>query len=122
MGRDADKDKNEKRKGETEIMDNGRKELTERKEGRKDRNNKSKGMTLGTGGDADQELYAIFFIFVFVLIRCVRISKRDLDRRSVHPFVHLLVMLSSKSLKNGLLRILNDTDSAGRGKERDEEE
>ena len=31
-------------------------------------------------------------------------------------------MLSSKSLKNGLLRILNDLDSAGRGKKRDEEE
>ena len=30
-------------------------------------------------------------------------------------------MLSSKSLKNGLLRILNDLDSAGRGKKRDEE-
>ena len=30
-------------------------------------------------------------------------------------------MLSSKSLKNGLLRILNDLlDSAGRGKKRDE--
>ena len=31
-------------------------------------------------------------------------------------------MLLSKSLKEGLLRILNDTDSAGRGKKRDEEE
>ena len=31
-------------------------------------------------------------------------------------------MLSSKSMKNGLLRILNDLDSAGRGKKRDEEE
>ena len=31
-------------------------------------------------------------------------------------------MLSSKLLKNGLLRILNDLDSAGRGKKRDEEE
>ena len=30
-------------------------------------------------------------------------------------------MLSSKSLKNGLLRILNDLDCAGRGKKRDEE-
>ena len=30
-------------------------------------------------------------------------------------------MLSSKSLKNGLLRILNVLDSAGRGKKRDEE-
>ena len=31
-------------------------------------------------------------------------------------------MLSSKSMKNGLLRILNDLDSAGRGERRDEEE
>ena len=31
-------------------------------------------------------------------------------------------MLSSKLLKNGHLRILNDLDSAGRGKKRDEEE
>ncbi len=31
-------------------------------------------------------------------------------------------MLSSKLMKNGLLRILNDLDSAGRGKKRDEEE
>ena len=30
-------------------------------------------------------------------------------------------MLSSKSLKNGLSRILDDLDSAGRGKKRDEE-
>ena len=30
-------------------------------------------------------------------------------------------MLSSKLLKNGLLRILNVLDSAGRGKKRDEE-
>ena len=33
-----------------------------------------------------------------------------------------LIMLSSKLLKNGLLQILNDLDSAGRGKKRDEEE
>ena len=33
-----------------------------------------------------------------------------------------LAMLSSKSMKNGLLRILNDLDSAGRGGRRDEEE
>ena len=32
------------------------------------------------------------------------------------------VMLSSKSVKNGLLRILNDLDSAGRGGRRDKEE
>ena len=31
------------------------------------------------------------------------------------------VMLSSKSMKNGLLRVLNDIDIAGRGKKRDEE-
>ncbi len=31
-------------------------------------------------------------------------------------------MLSSKSMKNGLLRILNDIDSAGQGKKRDKEE
>ena len=42
--------------------------------------------------------------------------------RSVRPSVGWSVMLSSKSLKNGLLRILNDTDSAGREKKRDEEE
>ena len=31
-------------------------------------------------------------------------------------------MLSSKSMKNGLLRILNNLDSAGQGGRRDEEE
>ena len=31
-------------------------------------------------------------------------------------------MLSSKSMKNGLLRILNDLDIAGRGRKRDEKE
>ena len=36
--------------------------------------------------------------------------------RSVRRLVGPSVMLSSKSLKNGLLRILNDLDSAGRGK------
>ena len=40
---------------------------------------------------------------------------------SVGRSVGRSVMLSSKSLKNGLLRILNDLDSAGRGKKRDEE-
>ena len=40
---------------------------------------------------------------------------------SVGPLVGRLVMLLSKSLKNGLLRILNVLDSAGRGKKRDEE-
>ena len=38
------------------------------------------------------------------------------------PLVGWLVMLSSKSMKNGFLWILNDLDSAGRGKKRDEEE
>ena len=41
--------------------------------------------------------------------------------RSVRQSVGWLVMLSSKSMKNGLLRILNDIDFAGRGKKRDEE-
>ena len=41
--------------------------------------------------------------------------------RSVCPSVRWLVMLSSKSLRNGLLRILNDTDSAGGGKRNEEE-
>ena len=40
---------------------------------------------------------------------------------SVGPSVGRSVMLSSKSLKNGLLRILNDLDSAGLGKKMDEE-
>ena len=31
-------------------------------------------------------------------------------------------MLSSKSMKNGLLRILNNLDSVGQGNKRDEEE
>ena len=31
-------------------------------------------------------------------------------------------MLMSKSMKNGLLRTLNDVDSNGRGKKRDKEE
>ena len=40
----------------------------------------------------------------------------------VGPSVRPSVMLSSKSMKNGLLRILNVIDNAGRGKKRDEEE
>ena len=39
---------------------------------------------------------------------------------SVGPLVGPSVMLLSKSIKNGLLRILNDLDSAGQGKKRDE--
>ena len=56
------------------------------------------------------------------IIRCVRISIKGLVRRSVGRSVRPLVMLSSKSMKNGLLRILNDQDSAGLGKKWDEEE
>ncbi len=41
---------------------------------------------------------------------------------SVSRLVGWLVMLLSKSMKNGLLRILNDLDSAGQGKKKDEEE
>ena len=37
-------------------------------------------------------------------------------RPSVGPLVRWCLMLLSKSMKNGLLRILNDLDSAGRGK------
>ena len=42
-------------------------------------------------------------------------------RRSVGWLVRPSVMLSSKSMKNGLIRILNDLDSAGRGGRRNEE-
>ena len=42
-------------------------------------------------------------------------------RPSVGPLVRWCLMLLSKSMKNGLLRILNDLDSAGRGKKRGEE-
>ena len=45
-------------------------------------------------------------------------SVRPLVGRSVGPSV----TLSSKSIKTGLLRILNDLDSAGRGRKRDVEE
>ena len=38
---------------------------------------------------------------------------------SVGPLVGRLVMLLSKSMKNGLIWILNDLDSAGLGKKRD---
>ena len=56
------------------------------------------------------------------VFRCVRISIRGLVRRSVGPLVGRSVMLSSKSMKNWLIWILNDLDSAGRGGRRDEEE
>ena len=42
--------------------------------------------------------------------------------RLVRRSVGWSVMLSSKSMKNGHLRILNDLDSAGQGKKRDEKE
>ena len=51
-----------------------------------------------------------------------RISIRGLVCLSVHPLVGPWVTLSSKSMKNDLLRILSDLDSAGRGRKRDEEE
>ena len=47
-----------------------------------------------------------------------RISIRGL----VRPSVGWSVTLLSKSMKNGLLWILSDLDSAGRGRKRDEEE
>ena len=40
----------------------------------------------------------------------------------VGPSVRPSVTLSSKPMKNGHLRILNDSDSAGRGRKRDKEE
>ena len=47
-------------------------------------------------------------------------------RGLVHPLVRWSirrsVTLLSKSMKNGHLRILNDLDSAGRGRKRDKEE
>ena len=54
--------------------------------------------------------------FVLEVFRCIRISIRGLVRRLVGWLVGWSVMLSSKSLKNGLLRILNDSGSAGREK------
>ena len=46
---------------------------------------------------------------------------RPLVRPSVGPSVGWSVTLSSKSMKNGLLRILNDSEGAGRVRKRDEE-
>ena len=55
-----------------------------------------------------------------------RISIRGLVRPSilwsVRPLVRRSVTLSSKSMKNGLLWILSDWDSAGRGRKRNKEE
>ena len=42
-------------------------------------------------------------------------------RPLVRPLVGWSVTLSSKSMKNGLLRILNDSEGAGRVRKRDEE-
>ena len=50
-----------------------------------------------------------------------RDSLRGCVRPSVRRPVGPSVMLSSKSMKNGLVRILNDLDSAGRGERRDKE-
>ena len=50
-----------------------------------------------------------------------RISIRGLVRPSVGWLVRRSVTLSSKSMKNGHLRILNDLDSARRGGRREEE-
>ena len=56
----------------------------------------------------------------------LRISIRGLVRPLVGPSVRWSVRrsvtLSSKSMKNGLLWILSDLDSAGRGRKRDKEE
>ena len=48
-------------------------------------------------------------------------SVRPLVRPSVRPRVTLLSK-TGKSMKNGLLRIVNDLEGAGRGRKRDEEE
>ena len=58
------------------------------------------------------------------LFRCVLASlKKGLSvRPSVGRLVGRSVMLSSNSLKNGFLRILNDLDIAGRGTKKDKEE
>ena len=61
--------------------------------------------------DNNCQIFAPFF-------RCFRISIRGLGRR----LVGWSVMLSSKSMKNGPLWIINDLDSAGRGKKREEGE
>ena len=51
-----------------------------------------------------------------------RISIRGLVRPLVGWLVRPSVTLLSKSMKNGLLWILSDLDSAGRGRKRDKEE
>ena len=62
-----------------------------------------------------------------LLVRFLDASLRGLVRPSVGWCVGWLVGPSvrntlSKSMNNGLLRNLNDVDSAGRGRKRDEEE
>ena len=62
------------------------------------------------------------------LFRCVlaslleALSVRWSVGPSVGPSVGWSVTLSSKSMKNGLLRILNDLEGTGRGRKRDVEE
>ena len=63
------------------------------------------------------EILRFFYSFFFhPFLRCVLASLKE--SLSVGPSV----MLSSKSMKNGILRILNDLDSAGLGGRRDEED
>ncbi len=57
--------------------------------------------------------YTVCYEPIGTVFRCVRISIKGLVRRSVGWLVGWSVMLSSKSMKNGLLRILNDLDIAG---------
>ena len=61
---------------------------------------------------------------VLFIFRCVLASLYEVVSvgRLVGWSVGWSVMLSSKSTKNRLLRILNEVDSAGRGNKRDEEE
>ena len=83
----------------------------------------NRGVLLGMAPSALVDGFSPFVrFFSFFFFRCVRISIRGLVRRSVGPLVGPSVMLSSKSLKNGLIRILNALDSAGQGEKRDEEE
>ena len=73
-----------------------------------------------------------WFLVIFMMLakfdglwfrKCVRISISGLVCWLVGRSVGWLVsMLLSKLMKNGLLWILNDLDSAGRGGRRDEEE
>ena len=71
----------------------------------------------GEEGYGVDEIDEFFFLFFHFLFRCVRISIRELVRWSVRPSVGRSVMLSSKSMKSELLRILTDLNSADGGKE-----